>query len=34
MSEKKNFDFLQSIVIPWTFLCSVGTVHFESKVIY
>ena len=32
-TEKKNFnDFLQSIVISYILLCSVGTVHLEGKV--
>ena len=35
MGEKKNFDdFLQSTVMQYILLCSVGTVHFEDKVIY
>ena len=34
MGEKKNFvDFLQSLVIPYILLCSVGPVHFEDKVV-
>ena len=35
MSEKKNLDdFLQSIVIPQLFHCSVGKVDFEGNVVY
>ena len=35
MGEKKCFDdFLNSIVIPYILLCSVGTAHFEGKFVY
>ena len=35
MSEKKNLDdFLQSIVIPQLFHCSVGKVDFEGNIVY
>ena len=35
MHEEKNFDnFLQSIVILYIWLCSVGTAHFEGRVVY
>ena len=30
----RNDDLLQSIVTPLILLCSVGTVHFKSKVDY
>ena len=35
MGEKDNFDdLLQSILIPYILLCSIGTVHSEGKVVY
>ena len=35
MVLKKNFDdLLHSIVIPYIFLCSVGTVDFEGKIVH
>ena len=30
----KNDDLLQSVVTPYILLCSVGTEHFEGKVVY
>ena len=35
MHEEKNFaNFLKSIVILYIWLCSVGTAHFEGRVVY